>query len=394
MRRFSITHFILFGVLAWGLPGVIVAGPIAVLLALTTALPLAWLLWRNRHATRLAPVRLPTAKTSMLAVGFAILYLAFDALFGREKFAYNLFLFSGATDAFIDNVNKTVSQGRGGVELLGALLIFLPFALLDTAGQARRSLKPMLWSIGLLLIFYEVGISRGFVLMAVMAIVLGQTVSLLRLSMAVGFALLAFTIASESRGDFAEMSFSNPLFDGIVWPYINLSMLLETRCGNGTWYSFLLEFLKKFVPSSIVPKEIFSFNIEMTRCIYPFFGDAVGSISIFTYLGELFYYGPSVLTALIAGGLMALLAVVVDRQLLQYQLLSTRIFTGLLCIVLLRSRVLDVLSFLLFLWLFMLFWRALSGTGGMRSYPPVKTHFHLEPSGRSATTRTDSSLNL
>jgi hypothetical protein len=371
MNRLSVAHFILFGVLAWGLPSMIVAGAMAVLLALTTAFPLVWLLWRGRPGKQATAVHIPTTNALSWAVGFAVVYLAADALFGRQKFAVNLFLFSDATGAFMASANETVSQGRGAVELLGALLIFLPFALIDSARWASRMLTPLLWSTALLLILYDVGISRGFVVMAVLAMVLGATNSWVRRSVAVSFALLAFLLASESRGDFAAVSFSNPLVDGIVWPYINLSMLIESGCSQGTWYVFAFEFFKKIVPSFIVSKEIFSFNIEMTRCIYPFLGDAVDSISIFTYLGELFYYGPSLLTALIAGVLMALLAAVVDRQLLRSQLLSTRIFAGLLCVVLLRSRVLDVLSFLLFLWLFMLFWGAMSRGRVRRTHAPL-----------------------
>jgi hypothetical protein len=103
------------------------------------------------------------------------------------------------------------------------------------------------------------------------------------------------------------------------------------------------------------------------------FGDVVGSISIFTYLGELFYYAPSPLTAFIAGALMAALALVVDRMLLAQELLSTRVFAGLMCIVLLRSRVLDVMSFLLFLLCFLLFWRVIAAGRSARRDPAQRS---------------------
>src|SRR5205085_3104470 len=145
----------------------------------------------------------------------------------------------------------------------------------------------------------------------------------------------------------------------IVFPFINLSMLLNTDCGSGHWYGFVAEFFKKFLPASIFPKTVFTFNVEMTSCIYPFFGKAPESISIFTYLGEIVYYKPSILTAFAAGTLIGVLARVVDGRLVRYGLSTARVFAGLLCVVLLRSRLQDVLSFLLSQLAFVLLWPVL-----------------------------------
>jgi hypothetical protein len=356
VNRLSLAHFLLFGVFAWGVPGVLVAGPQAVALTLMVAIPLWWAARRSTDIDRVSPARVrPSTSDAVLA--FALAYLVLDATFGRQKFEINLFLFSEATGQFIDQANDTVGQGRGFIELVGALLLFLPFALIDAARQAPHGKRAPFWIVGLLLVFYEIGISRGFLLIAVIAVLLGSTIRLGRLLLATSASLAVFVAASVARGDFAQVSFANPLFDAVAWPYINLALLLNTDCGSGDSSLFALEFLKKFMPAVLVSKDVFSFNIEMTRCIYPFFGEEVGSISIFTYLGELFYYKPSLVTALSAGVLLAALARLVDRLLVRSHLLSVRLFAGLLCIVLLRSRVLDVLSFLIFLSIFLVGWR-------------------------------------
>ena len=125
--------------------------------------------------------------------------------------------------------------------------------------------------------------------------------------------------------------------------------------------SFTLEFFKKFVPSFIYSKEIFSYNLEMTKIIYPHFGDYIESVSVFTYLGELIYYKPTILTSMIAGTLLGILSRFLERILRHDNLNSVRIFAGFMCIVLLRSRIQDVFSFLIFMALFLIFLHVLVG---------------------------------
>jgi hypothetical protein len=288
------------------------------------------------------------------------MYLLIDALAGRQKFDINMFLSLTATSTFIDSANDTVSQGRGVIDLLGAMMVVLPFALIDTARLAPVAVRIAMWSTGIIYIFYDVGISRGYLLMAVLSIFLGKNMKATNLLWSVGIAMVAFFAASAVRGDFDELAFSNPLFDAVAWPYINLGLFLESNCGNAGWSDFITEFAKKFLPAFLVPKEIFSFNIEMTRCIYPSFMGTVNSISIFTWLGEMYYYGPSLLTSIAAGVLLALFCRLVDARVNQMQLHSLRVFSGLLCIVLLRSRIQDVLSFLLLLFIFLIVWQVLT----------------------------------
>lgn len=358
MSSLSIQHYILLGLLAWGLPGVLVSGSSALLITACTALPV-WML--SNRLTNI-PAELPRKVEAISLITVLLLtlaYLFFDALLGRQKFDMNMFLAPLATANFIDSANDSVSQGRGVIDLLGAMMVVLPFALLDTARLAPVAVRIAMWCTGIIYIFYDTGISRGYLLMAVLAIFLGRNFKVRNLLPSVSIALVAFFAASAVRGDFDELAFSNPLFDGIVWPYINLGLLLESNCGNADWGDYITEFTKKFLPAFLVPKEVFSFNIEMTRCIYPSYMDIVSSISIFTWLGEMYYYKPNVVTSIIAGLLLAFLCRLVDARVNQMQLHSLRVFSGLLCIVLLRSRVQDVLSFLLLLFIFLIFWQVL-----------------------------------
>jgi hypothetical protein len=190
-------------------------------------------------------------------------------------------------------------------------------------------------------------------LIATASLLIGLRLSFFRAVAAALISLAVFFVASAFRGDFEETAFANPLFDAAVFPYINLALMLDADCGSAAWTDYVMEFAKKFLPGFLVAKDIFSFNVEMTLCIYPGFGVDVQSISIFTWMGEMFFYGPSEFTGLAAGVILASLAFVIDRQLVAMKLDSVRLFSGMMCIVLLRSRVLDVASFLIFLILFL-----------------------------------------
>lgn len=364
MKWFSVQHYVLLGLLAWGIPAVFVSGASALLITAFTALPV-WLFAKWTDDIPAGLTRKVGTDRLIIVLLLTLLYLLLDALLGRQKFDTNMFIAHTATATFIDNANETVSQGRGLVDLIGAMMIVLPFALIDTARLAPMAIRQVMWFTGISYIFYDTGISRGYLLMAILSIILGRNFKVKNLLISVIVASSAFFAASSVRGDFEELAFSNPLFDGIAWPYINLGLLLESNCGNADWRDFVTEFAKKLLPAFIVPKEVFSFNIELTKCIYPSFTDAVNSISIFTWLGEMYYYGPNVMTSLIAGVLLALLCRLVDARVNQMQLHSLRIFSGLICIVLLRSRVQDVLSFLMLLIIFLTAWKIMAGYKNM-----------------------------
>lgn len=358
LNHLRLQHFLLFGLLAWGLPGTLLGGSQVFYAVVAVSIPVGISLWGWRSPRRMPPS--PSQQSHRLVVPLLIAYFLLDAIFGRQKFAYNLFFSNSAVSDFIENANSGISQGRGIIDLLGAVSIFAPFALFDHARTNSPPKRHLLYLFVLCFLVYEIGISRGYILMAALSILLGVKISGRRLLLSTACALGLFIMASYVRGDFQSVAFSNPLFDALGWPYLNLSMLLEKNLNGGTWLDFLSEFFKKFLPAFLYPKEIFSFNVEMTKVIYPHFGGYIQSVSIFTYLGELLYYRPVILTAVSAGVLLGGIARILERLLQQNSLNSTRIFTGLMSVVLLRSRIQDVFSFLIFLALFLFAWHWLT----------------------------------
>ncbi len=356
MNRLSVGHFIIIGLLFWGLPGVLVVGPQAILYTFAAVL-FVWLLSRRGPAMDLGAE--PGARTGSTAtfilVACALTYFVGDALFGQKLLAINLFLHGvTAVDRVVDQANLGVSQGRGAVALLGTIIGLLPYCLIDVAGKARRFERWALWSAAILLLFYGVTTSRGAVIISILTIVMGKTSNWRRISIAGGVAFGLFTLASAVRGDFAGDR--NPLVEAIGAPYVNLLLMQAAHCGSAPWYNYVAEFLKKFIPSFVYPKSIYSFNTETSLCIYPSADNNVTSVSIFTWLGEIFYYTPSILTAISAGVLMGGMGRLVNRQLVRHELPCARIATGFAIVILLRSRSQDVLSYLIAQLIFLLFW--------------------------------------
>lgn len=345
MSRLSVGHFIIVGLVFWGFPAVFVVGPQAILYTIAAVLPVWWICIRDSHPNVHSARRLSTATCAVLA-SFSLIYLIWDALFGRRLLHLNMFLFrDAATSQAIEGINEGMSKGGSVADLLGYIFFLLPFGLIDATRNTSRYGRWVLWTIALLSLFYGLAIGRGALLMAVMCIVMGRTSNWRRTFVAVALALAAFAAASTFRGDTA--SSANPLLSGIVTPFINLALMLNAHCGSASWYSFIAEFLKKFLPAFLIPKTIFSFNMEMSLCVYPSINNTVNAVSIFTWLGEIFYYKPSLLTAILAGSLMGIMAREVDRRLIENQMYSARLYAGLMCILAPRSRTQDMFTFLI-----------------------------------------------
>ncbi len=345
MSRIPLGYFMIGGLLLWGLPGAVVAGPRAILYTIAASLPVWWFCLRSGPPP-VAPIRQISTATCTVLAGFASLYLIGDALFGRQLLRTNMFLLHGAGVAQeIEGINASMSKGGGIADLLGYIFLLLPFALIDATGRTSRYGRWILWAIAVMFLFYETGSGRGFMLMAVMAVVLGSTSNWKRVLVGACLGLAAFAAASAFRGDSAGGQ--NALLTGIMWPFINLGLMLNGNCGSAPWYSYILEFLKKFLPAFLFHKTIFSFNMEMTLCLSSTNDSSVDAVSVFTWLGEIFYYTPSLLTAIIAGGLLGALLRVVDRLLVKYQMYSARLFAGLMCVLFPRSRSQDTFTFLI-----------------------------------------------
>jgi hypothetical protein len=356
MNRLSVGHFTIIGLVFWGLPAVFVAGPRAILYTFVAVL-FVWLLSRRSPAMSFdtQPAHRTGSTATFILVACALSYFVGDAVFGQKLLAINLFLHGvTAVDRVVDQANLGVSQGRGAVALLGTIIGLLPYCLIDVAGKARRFERWALWTAAILLLFYGVTTSRGAVVIAILTIVMGKTSNWRRISLAGGVAFGLFTLASVVRGDLATSH--NPLGEAIGAPYVNLLLMRAAHCGSAPWYNYVAEFFKKFIPSFIYPKSIYSFNTETSLCIYPSADNNIVSVSIFTWLGEVFYYTPSILTAICAGALLGVMGNLVNRQLVRSELPCARIASGFAIIILLRSRSQDVLSYLIAQLLFLLFW--------------------------------------
>jgi uncharacterized membrane protein (UPF0136 family) len=392
IKNWPLSWFVMFGLLAWGLPGAVFLGPLAVELTVLTILPILVLCWHDRYELlaandeqRAGDLEVSTDVSLALMIG-AVLYFFFDAAFGRQLLNVNMFLNHASLDKVIEQANQNTGQGRGLLDLLGGLFDFMPFVLVDMARHSKRALRLPMFLIAALYIFYQVGIGRGFLVMACFALFAGSVrINLFRLLLLGGAVLSIFQAASIVRGDFGGGGFSNPVVEGIAVPYLNLALLHEASCGAGTAFGFVGQFFQKFLPAFLFQKDIFPFNVQMTLCLYPNASDEVTSISVFTYLGELIYYRPNALVALLAGTIAAIEIKIASKILNLLQLSSTRIFVGLMVVLLLRSRIQDVYSYLLF---FIVFGTAVALPRLIELFPLGKI---LTP---AAAGRTDGSISL
>ena len=363
MSRFPLGYYIIIGLLFWGIPAAFVAGPLAILYTLLACVPV-WLISRRKVAVPDTPSvdRTLSTTTCTILIAFSLVYVVLDASFGRQLFRMNMFLYRGeALDRIIEQLNDTMSEGGGLAALLGQILSLLPFALIDVTRSASRYFRGFLWATALIMLFYETTTGRGPILMAAMAILIGRAPSKRRIIVSGALATAVFVLASFFRGDTAHGATS--LLSGVAFPFINLGLMLKAQCGSAPWYSFAAEFFKKFLPAFLVPKTVFSFNMQMSLCLYPNVDNKIAdAVSIFTWLGEVFYYKPSWVTAILAGTILGGLARIVDRRLILKKLNSSHIFAGLLCIDFCRSRSQDVFTLLIAQIIFLfLVWPTLTG---------------------------------
>jgi hypothetical protein len=356
MNRRSLGFYLIAGLFFWGIPAVFVTGFSAIIYTFCAALPV-WIAFRKSPPMPVGSTpsdRLGEVAVTILA-GLAFLYVTLDVVFGQNLFQYNLFIFGAkSVDRIVEQNVTGVSAGRGVGALLGVIIGLLPFCLLDAAVDASRIGRIALWVAALLMFFYGVTTSRGAVILCVLTVFLGKSSNWRRTAIGGTVAALLFTLASRLRGDYGNTG--SPLRDAVSGPYINLMLMRISNCGTAPWYSFVGEFFKKFIPAFLFPKAIYSFNMEMSLCIYPTADNGLSAVSIFTWLGEIYHYTPSILTALSAGTLLGVMGRLVDQQLVMNRLPVSRVAVGLACMTMLRSRTLDVLTYLIGELIFLFFW--------------------------------------
>jgi hypothetical protein len=377
MRKFiiglSLEKYLLIGFLFWGLPAVIIY-PVLVPGFIGVLIPFcAWPMMRKKGKQVILNNNYQEKRQILLSffLFVSLVYLIIDAIYGRQKFAQNLFLVSFAVDSVVTNAEEMTGKGRGIFDLLGAIMIFLPFALLDVCRKRKDWLSIFGLMFVLVYIFYEAGISRGYVLVAIFSVLIGSATNKRNIYFSLIGALFFFGLASFWRGDADNFSIIDPFFDAIAWPYINLGIYLDKDCGSSNLFEMLLQIIQKFIPSFIIEKNVFSFNIEMTKCIYPSMEKGISSISIYTYMAELDYYGIGVVSGIIASCLLLLFSVPLNKILETENLRTLKLFVGLMLIILLRSRILDVFSILIALFIFLMFFK-INSPKILRNFLPLK----------------------
>lgn len=358
-RTWPVSWYVVFGLLAWGLPAAVLLGPVAIGASLLAALPVLIFCWNDRSRLQAAAAHDETdpawlsADFSIALMAAAVLFTVYDAVFGKQMLQQNVFFNPHAVDVVIRDTDAGVGQGRSLVNLVGDLMVFMPFMLVDLARRSQTRLRLAMMAVAAMCIFYQSGASRGMLLMSAFAWFAGSgRLTLFRVIVGAAIALGLYEIASVLRGDTANTQYSTPMGDSIIWPFINLGMLNDAACGGSSVIGFIGQFLQKFLPGFLVHKSVFSFNVEMTLCLYPSDTDSFDAVSIYTWLGEMIYYRPTLAVALVAGVIVALELRLVDAVLNALHLPATRIFVGLMCVYMLRSRIQDVYSYLLLLIIF------------------------------------------
>jgi hypothetical protein len=286
---------------------------------------------------------------------FSLLILTFDLLVNLDL--TNTLFFGQAVEKTIEVANENVGRGRGLSEILHAMVPFAIFASRDAIINSKEGpvIKNAVMVYLFFYIFLTAGSGRGFLAIALIALFFGnKLISYRQIGLMAFVGAVIFLVASGYRGDFETTQFNNPIIDGVFFPIYNLSLLSETKCADLNSFNYFLEFIKKFIPSLIIEKEVFSFNIEMTRCIYPMYADEVKSISVFTYAGEILVFRPPWLTAIIMSLITLGMCHIVERMIAKLNFNTMRMYCGFMIIYIERSRSLDLYSFFLLLILFLM----------------------------------------
>ena len=356
-----ISNSCFFGLIAWGAPAAFIFP--AELMHIFFAILLSFLIFNFRRPSRVSEdfyksQSEPQSENYVISliIIFAILYVLIDSTFGTQKLSGNIFTNSESVSLIVSSQDNQRGQGRGFWELLSAILIFFPFYLYDLRSRWSKGLRPIIFFIVFVLVFYEIEASRGYIVAAIASFYLSKRgLSFFQVMVASFVCLSLFFLSSIFRGDFNDTSFSNPLFSGIAWPYINLGIYLNADCNDASSYEFLMQGFQKFIPSFIMEKNIISFNLEASECMYNTTLEDLGAVSVFTYMGELFFYKPSLLTSIIAGAVLGISAKFFDSFLVIKKFYCLQVFVGLMIIILFRSRVLDIFSYFIALALFLIF---------------------------------------
>lgn len=293
-------------------------------------------------------------KVSSLNLKILIAILISIVVFKLPEFLQSLssFFSHDAVNKVIEDANNNISKGRSFFELFSLFTSLIPFIILDSRSQLGVRTKRFIYFLIVVNFIIVSGISRGMVSIIIISIVLPQINNLKKIVIFGSIFVLFYHFISIYRDGTDNNYIVNPVVDSFVFPGFNLALLNAKQVYLSS-IDYISQFFLKFVPSFLFDKNIFSFNIEMTKIIYPFMGDEVSSISVFTYLGDLFVYKPLILTLIFSIIVVRFILKYIIYYISKYQFKITSIYIALYCFIALRSRIYDLLSTLI-LYLFLL----------------------------------------
>lgn len=255
------------------------------------------------------------------------------------------FFSSSNVEKFIENANSNIGKGRSIIEIVISALAILPMIILDITKDFKRKYRILLTILILLLLLTFSGTSRGLLSIFLISVFLPNFKKIYQLIIFGIIFLIIYTVVSFIRDGY-NPNFLIPLIDSFAFPGYNLSLLYVS--GPHLYFmDYIYQTFMKLVPSFIYDKHIFSFNIEMTKTIYPFMKNYVDSVSVFTYLGDFITYKPLFLMLIFNILIIRILTSEVYKIILKYDLKITSLFIALFYITSLRSRISDLISFLL-----------------------------------------------
>lgn len=283
------------------------------------------------------------SKNILLSILFLI--IVFNVFNFSSIIQNNMFFSDTAVEKVIEVANSNVGKGRSIFELIGTSLVILPFILVDNIDKFSGKLKYFVL-LNLFIFFLIIsGASRGMLSLIVIAIALPLLKSIkLALFLLIPFVFLYIKVSLLRDGEVNYLL--GPFLDSFAIPGYLLGLLDDLQIQRNV-IDYISDVFLKFIPSFIYEKNIFSFNIEMTKKIYPFMEDEVSAISVFTYIGEMLIYKPVLITVVFSIFFVRTILKYLMHIFFRYSLKSTSLFVSIYFFIVLRSRVPDLISMLL-----------------------------------------------
>jgi hypothetical protein len=257
----------------------------------------------------------------------------------------NMFFSKVSVEKVVEIANSTVGKGRSLLELLITSFVILPFIIIDNLNRFKGPLKYFV--IFNLVIFFLIfsGSSRGMLSLIILAIVIPNLRSFkIALLLLIPFVFLYIKITLFRDSEVSYLL--GPFLDSFAIPGYLLGLLNDLQIQRNV-LDYISDVFLKFIPSFIFEKNIFSFNIEMTKQIYPHMSSEVSAISVFTYIGEMIIYKPILITVIFSIIFVRFFVKKILNQIVKYNLKSTSLFLSIYFFIVLRSRVPDLISMLI-----------------------------------------------